>query len=53
MKKFLIAVSALFMVLSLSAQQPQGHPEKKGFSKEDMENFIFSTSFPRWKKHRK
>ena len=39
MKKFLIAVSALFMVLSLSAQQPHGHPEKKGFSKEDMENF--------------
>ena len=39
MKKFLIAVSALFLVLSLGAQQPQGRPEKKGFSKEDVENF--------------
>ena len=39
MKKILIAVSAMLMVLSLGAQQPQGRPEKKAFSKEDMENF--------------
>ena len=39
MKKFLIAVSALFIVLSLGAQQPQGRPDKKSFSKEDVEKF--------------
>ena len=39
MKKFLIAVSAMLMVLTLGAQTPQGRPDKKSFSKEDVEKF--------------
>lgn len=39
MKKFLIASLALLAALTLGAQEPQGRPERKNFSKEDMEKF--------------
>jgi hypothetical protein len=39
MKKFLIASLALLAALTLGAQEPQGRPERKNFSKEDIEKF--------------
>ena len=39
MKKILLASLALMAALTLGAQEPQGRPEKKNFSKEDMEKF--------------
>ena len=39
MKKILLASLALLAALTLGAQEPQGRPERKNFSKEDMEKF--------------